>query len=167
VRRQSALLRVPFADGTLTPMPESVSGPEHEPALLTCLDNLATGWHAVVTAGVKPGDNVLVIGDGGVGLCAVAAAGLKNASQIICLGHHDDRLEVARRIGATETINSRDKDEIRARVQDLTAGEGVHAVLQTISGQQSSSATSRTAASTRARSSRTRCRSSRRRRGTA
>lgn len=96
---QSEMLRVPFADGTLTPMPDSVAGPEHEPALLTCLDNLSTGWHAAVTADVRPGQNVLVIGGGG-GLCAAQCARLKGAERVICLEHHDDRLAVASRMGA-------------------------------------------------------------------
>jgi threonine dehydrogenase-like Zn-dependent dehydrogenase len=133
---QSEMVRVPFAGGTLTSMPAAASGPEHELALLTCVDNLATGWHAAVTAGVTAGQDVLVIGDGGVGLCAVVSAAVKGAAQIICLGHHDDRLAVAERLGATELINSREKDEIAARVLELTGGEGAHAVLQTISGEE-------------------------------
>lgn len=133
---QSEFVRVPFASGTLTPMPEEVSGEGHEHALLACVDNLATGWHAAVTAGVKAGDNVLVLGDGAVALCAVASAAFKGAERIICLGHHDDRLAVAQGLGATEVINSRDRDEIVARVLELTGGEGVHAVLQTISGEE-------------------------------
>jgi threonine dehydrogenase-like Zn-dependent dehydrogenase len=133
---QSEMVRMPLAAGSLTPMPEAASGPEHQLALIACVDNLATGWHAAVTAGVTAGHDVLVIGDGAVGLCAVASAVVKGAEQIVCLGHHDDRLAVAARLGATELINSRDADEIAARVLDLTSGEGVHAVLQTISGEE-------------------------------
>jgi threonine dehydrogenase-like Zn-dependent dehydrogenase len=133
---QSELVRVPFASATLTRMPEAVEGPEHEHALLTCIDNLSTGWHAAVAAGLAPGQDVLVIGDGGVGLGSVGSARVKDANQIICLGHHDDRLAIAAGMGATTTINSRDPDEIRDRVLELTGGKGVHAVLQTISGQE-------------------------------
>ncbi len=133
---QSELVRVPFASGTLTRMPEAAEGPEHELALLTCIDNLATGWHAAVSARLAPGQDVLVIGDGGVGLGAVGSARVKGANQIICLGHHDDRLAIAARMGATTTITSREPEEIRDRVMELTSGQGVHAVLQTISGQE-------------------------------
>ncbi len=133
---QSEFLRVPFADGTLTRMPEGVSGPEHERAMLTCIDNFATGWHGVVTAHLAPGQNVLVIGDGGVGLCSAHAAQAKGAEQVLCLGHHDDRLAIASRMGATATFNSRDREEIRERVLDATGGEGVHVVIQTISGEE-------------------------------
>jgi len=131
---QSEFLRVPYARGTLTRMPEAASGPEHEHALLTCIDNLATGWHGVVTANLAPGENVLVIGDGGVGLGSVASARAKGAEQVICLGHHADRLAIAAGMGATETVESRDPDEVRSRVMELTDGEGVHVVVQTISG---------------------------------
>lgn len=75
-----------------------------------------------------------MIGDGGVGLCGAHAARAKGADQIILAGHHDDRLAVGERMGATAVINSRSDEEIRERVMDATDGEGVHMVLQTISG---------------------------------
>src|SRR5262245_60070571 len=131
---QSELLRVPFADATLTRMPESVSGPEHERAMLTCIDNFATAWHGVVTARLAEGQNVLIIGDGGVGLCCAEAARARGAEHSVCSGHHDDRLAVAARMGATALVNSREPEEIRERVMEVTDGEGVHVVLQTISG---------------------------------
>lgn len=131
---QSPVLRVPWADGTLTRMPEATAGPEHELAMIACIDNFPTGWHGVVTARLEPGQNVLVIGDGGVGLCCAAAAQARGAEQIVCAGHHDDRLAIAGRMGATALVNSHDASEIRETVMDLTGGEGVNVVLQTISG---------------------------------
>jgi threonine dehydrogenase-like Zn-dependent dehydrogenase len=102
--------------------------------MLTCLDNFSTAWHGVVTARLEPGQNVPASGDGGVGLCCAEAARARGAENIVCAGHHDDRLGIARRMGATSVINSRDQDEIRERVMEVTGGEGVHVVLQTISG---------------------------------
>lgn len=131
---QSEIVRVPLASGTLTKMPEAVSGAEHDPLMLTVVDVMSTGWHCATAAALKAGDATLVIGDGAVGLCAVHAAALKGAAQVICLGHHDDRLAIAEQLGATTVINSRDNSEVRERVMQLTRGEGVPAVLQTISG---------------------------------
>ncbi len=131
---QSPMLRVPHADGTLTRMPEATSGPEHELAMLPCIDNFSTAWHGVVTARLAPGQNVMVIGDGGVGLSCAAAARAAGADQIVCAGHHDDRLAIAGRMGATALVNSRDAAEIGEAVMELTGGQGVHVVLQTISG---------------------------------
>jgi threonine dehydrogenase-like Zn-dependent dehydrogenase len=131
---QSEYLRVPFAHSTLTRMPEAVAGPEHEHAMLTCIDNFNTAWHGCVRARLEAGQNVLVIGDGGVGLCAAHAAWAKGAEHVICVGHHEDRLRVASQMGATTVLNSRDRDEIHERVMELTGGEGVHVVVSTISG---------------------------------
>jgi threonine dehydrogenase-like Zn-dependent dehydrogenase len=117
-------------------MPEAVAGPEHEPALLTCIDNFSTAWHGAVMARLAPGQNVFVIGDGGVGLCSAHAAKAKGADQIICLGHHGDRLSIASEMGATAVINSRDDEEVREHIMEATGGQGVHVVLQTISGEE-------------------------------
>src|SRR3978361_2256365 len=70
---QAEALRVPWADGTLFPLP--VGGADAlMPSLLTLSDVLGTGHHAAVGAQVRPGKSVAVVGDGAVGLCAVLAA---------------------------------------------------------------------------------------------
>jgi threonine dehydrogenase-like Zn-dependent dehydrogenase len=134
---QSQYVRVPLADTTLQAMPESLSGPEHEMTLLPLVDVMATAWHGLVKAGAKPGHNVLVIGDGAVGLSAVHGAAAMGAANVICTGHHPDRLALATTLGATEVIASRDNDEIRARVHELTDGQGTHVVVDSISGRES------------------------------
>ena len=131
---QSEVLRVPLATGTLTRMPDAVAGPEHEAALLACVDNMATGWHGATAAGVEPGDSVVVLGDGGVGLCAVHAAAVKGAEPVVCLGHHADRLAVAEEMGAHVVISSLEPDDIKEQVMALTGGAGADAIVQTISG---------------------------------
>jgi threonine dehydrogenase-like Zn-dependent dehydrogenase len=131
---QSELVRVPFADTTLIPLPESLRGPEHELALLPTIDVMNTGWHGASTAAVAPGQVALVIGDGAVGLCAVHAASAMEAGQVICVGHHEDRLRVAEELGATTVILSRGRDEIADRVQQLTRGQGAPAVIASVSG---------------------------------
>jgi threonine dehydrogenase-like Zn-dependent dehydrogenase len=131
---QSELVRVPFADTTLIALPESLAGPEHEAALLPTIDVMNTGWHGAATAGVAAGVVAVVIGDGAVGLCAVHAAAAMDADQVICIGHHADRLRVAERLGATTVISSRDVDEVRERVRELTRGQGAAAVIASVSG---------------------------------
>jgi threonine dehydrogenase-like Zn-dependent dehydrogenase len=59
------------------------------------------------------------------------------AANVICTGHHPDRLALATTLGATEVIASRDNDEIRARVHELTDGQGTHVVVDSISGKES------------------------------
>jgi threonine dehydrogenase-like Zn-dependent dehydrogenase len=131
---QSELVRVPLADTTLHPMPEALSGADREASLLPLVDMMSTGWHGLTSAGAAPGQSVVVIGDGAVGLASVHGATAKAAERIACLGHHADRLATAAALGATLTIDSRDDDEIREAVREHTAGEGAHVVVDTISG---------------------------------
>ena len=133
---QGEAVRVPLADGTLVPMPPSVSG---DPALLRAAvpltDVMATGHHAAVAAGVRRGGTVAVVGDGAVGLCGVLAAKRLGADRIFALGHHADRLELARAFGATDLIAARG-DEAIAAVRDATGG-GAEAVLECVGAQSS------------------------------
>src|SRR4051812_48219325 len=132
---QAEALRVPLADGTLYPLPASE---DHAlmPSLLTLSDVLGTGHHAAVVAGVKPGDSVAVVGDGAVGLCGVIAARRLGAEQIIIMGRHRDRTDLARELGATDVVAERG-DEAVQRVRELTGGFGVHAVLEAVGTEQS------------------------------
>jgi threonine dehydrogenase-like Zn-dependent dehydrogenase len=134
---QSQFVRVPRADTTLHPMPEALAGPEHDAKLLPLVDVMSTGWHGLTRAGLRAGQNVVVIGDGAVGLSAVHGATAMGAEQIICTGHHPDRLSLATSLGATETIASRDNAEIAARVHQLTDGQGAHVVIDSISSTES------------------------------
>src|SRR4051812_38165321 len=132
---QAEALRVPLADGTLYPL--SVSE-DHAlmPSLLTLSDVLGTGHHAAVVAGVKPGDSVAVVGDGAVGLCGVIAAKRRGAEQIIIMGRHRDRTDLARELGATDVVAERGEEAVQ-RVHELTGGYGVHAVLEAVGTEQS------------------------------
>lgn len=134
---QAEFIRVPLADGTLQLMPEALAGPEHEMTLLPLVDVMSTGWHGLTRAGAKAGHNVVVIGDGAVGLSAVHCAAAMGAENIICTGHHPDRLALATTLGATEVIPSRDNDEIKSRVYELTNGEGAHVLVDSISSTES------------------------------
>lgn len=127
---QAEALTVPFADGTLYPLPV---GEDHAlmPSLLTLSDVLGTGHHAALTANVAPGKSVAVVGDGAVGLCAVIAAKRLGAEQIIILGRHETRTELAGEFGATDVVPERG-DAAVERVRELTGGQGVHSVLECV-----------------------------------
>jgi threonine dehydrogenase-like Zn-dependent dehydrogenase len=76
---------------------------------------------------VGNGKKAAVIGDGAVGLCGVIAAKQLGAEQIIIMGRHPSRIELAKAFGATDVVSARGEEAIE-RVRALTGGFGVHAV---------------------------------------
>src|SRR3954467_3431036 len=127
---QAEALRIPFADGTLYPIPVTEND-ARMPSLLTLSDVMGTGHHAAVVARVAPGKNVAVIGDGAVGLCGVIAAKRLGAERIIILGRHPARIELARAFGATDVVSERGAEAVE-RVLQLTRGQGAHSVLECV-----------------------------------
>jgi len=94
--------------------------PLDEAALFGCA--VLTGVGAVVnTAGMRPGQTAAVIGLGGVGLSSVLGAIASGARQVVAIDLSDDKLGLARQIGATDTVNARDADAAE-QVRDLTGG---------------------------------------------
>jgi threonine dehydrogenase-like Zn-dependent dehydrogenase len=132
---QAEALRIPFADGTLHKLGVGQDD-ALIPSLLTLSDVLGTGHHAAVVAGVKPGDSVAVVGDGAVGLCGVIAAKRLGAAQIIIMGRHQVRTDLARELGATDVVAERG-DAAVERIRELTGRFGVHAVLEAVGTEQS------------------------------
>jgi Zn-dependent alcohol dehydrogenase len=99
-------------------------------SLLAC--GVITGLGAVVnTAKVSIGASVVVIGTGGVGLNSVQGAALSGAKTIIAVDLSDDKLEVARKFGATHTLNPT-KVDLRKRVKALTDRRGADFVFVTV-----------------------------------
>jgi threonine dehydrogenase-like Zn-dependent dehydrogenase len=131
---QAEALRIPQADGTLFVLP---AGPDDAlmPSLLTLSDVMGTGHHAARMARVDRGKKVAVVGDGAVGLCGVIAAKRLSAEQIIILGHHPDRIALAKAFGATDVVSERG-EEANERVRALTGGYGVHSVLECVGAEQ-------------------------------
>src|SRR4051812_14715741 len=84
---QGEAVRVPLADGTLVKLPVKEDS-ALLPGLLTLSDVMGTGHHGARAARVKPGNRVVVIGDGAVGLCAVIASKRLGAEQIVLMGRH-------------------------------------------------------------------------------
>lgn len=94
-----------------------------------------TGAGAVLhTAQVQAGESVAIIGVGGVGLCAVAAASKLGADPIIAVDLSNQKLEMAMRFGATHGVNAAAVDDPIAAVRALTPGEGLDFVRQPVAG---------------------------------
>lgn len=131
---QGEAVRVPFADATLVPVPGADgTDPGLLRRLLPLTDVMATGHHAAVSAGVARGSTAVVVGDGAVGLCGVLAANRLGAERIIALGHHQDRLALARAFGATDVVTEGGEAAIEA-VRELTKG-GAPSVLECVGNQ--------------------------------
>jgi S-(hydroxymethyl)mycothiol dehydrogenase len=86
---------------------------------------------AINTGGVTRGDSVAVIGCGGVGDGAIVGAALAGATTIIGIDTDDQKLEWARKFGATHTINAKGVDVV-AEVQKLTGGFGADVVVEAV-----------------------------------
>jgi S-(hydroxymethyl)mycothiol dehydrogenase len=86
---------------------------------------------AINTGGVTRGDSVAVIGCGGVGDGAIVGAALAGATTIIAIDTDDQKLEWARKFGATHTVNARHHDVVAA-VQELTGGNGADVVVEAV-----------------------------------
>lgn len=127
---QAEALCVPQADGTLYTLPVGEDDALIA-SLLTLSDVMGTGHHAAVVARVTNGKKAAVIGDGAVGLCGVIAAKRLGAEQIIIMGRHPDRIELAKQFGATDVVSERGEAAVE-RVRELTGGHGVHAVLECV-----------------------------------
>lgn len=127
---QAEKVRIQQADGTLVKVPVAVDSPLL-PSILTLTDVMCTGHHAAVCADVSPGDTVVVIGDGAVGLCAVIAAKRLGAERIILMGRHTARTDLGREFGATDVVTERDEEGI-AKIRELTGGDGAAKVLECV-----------------------------------
>lgn len=129
---QAEYVRVPQAAGTLVAVPKADYTDDQLASLLTLSDVMGTGYHAAVAAGVKPGQTVIVVGDGAVGLSGVLSARLLGASRIIVLGSaHESRNELARKWGATDIVSVRGEEAVEAALE-LTGGVGGDAVLECV-----------------------------------
>ncbi|CAM5285957.1 MULTISPECIES: S-(hydroxymethyl)mycothiol dehydrogenase [Streptomyces] len=123
-----------FADKTLVAAGQCTKvDPAASPAaagLLGC--GVMAGIGAAINTGeVGRGDSVAVIGCGGVGDAAVAGARLAGARRIIAVDIDDRKLEKARSVGATHTVNSRGTDPVEA-IRELTDGFGADVVIEAV-----------------------------------
>jgi threonine dehydrogenase-like Zn-dependent dehydrogenase len=128
---QGEAVRAPLADPTLVTVPGSGYAEDMLRSLLTLSDVMCTGHHAAVSAGVKKGDVVAVVGDGAVGLCAIIAAKRLGAERILALSRNPARQRLAREFGATDILSERG-EEATQKILDMTNGLGVDAALECV-----------------------------------
>ncbi len=125
---QAEYVRTPFADTSLYKVPEGLSDEQ----VLFLADILPTGFEiGVLNGGVKPGDTVVVVGAGPVGLAAIITAKLYGPGRIVAVDLDNSRLERARESGADVTINNSSENVVE-RVQEMTDGLGADVVMEAV-----------------------------------
>jgi alcohol dehydrogenase len=125
---QAEYVRIPHADTSLYPIPEGAD----EEALVMLSDILPTGFECGVLNGkVAPSSTVAIVGSGPIGLAALLTAQLYSPAEIIMIDLDDNRLEVARKFGATQTINSTD-GKAADTVMAMTGKRGVDTAIEAV-----------------------------------
>jgi alcohol dehydrogenase len=125
---QAELVRVPFADSSTYPVPPGLSDDE----LLMLADILPTGYEVGVLNGcVSPGDVVVVVGAGPIGLSSITGAKLFSPSLIVAVDLAASRLEAAKAFGADVVINNTQQDAVAA-IQELTGGLGADVAIEAV-----------------------------------
>jgi alcohol dehydrogenase len=125
---QAEFVRIPYAETSLYPIPEGAD----EEALVMLSDILPTGFECGVLNGkVQPGGCVAIVGAGPIGLAALLTAQFYSPAEIILIDLDDNRLEVAKRFGATATVNSADGKAVET-VMKMTGGRGVDAAIEAV-----------------------------------
>ncbi len=97
---------------------------------MALVEPLTVGYHAADRARIAAGDNVAVFGCGVVGLGAIAAAARRGA-RVIAIDVEDRKLDLARRVGARDTVNSTSRD-LHGALQELTDGDGPLVVIDAV-----------------------------------
>jgi L-iditol 2-dehydrogenase len=118
-------LRIPAAivRHNLLPIPDELSD-----AMAAMTEPLACVLHGVARSNVKPGDRVVLLGDGAIGLMFVAA--LAQRAEVLMFGGSDARLQIAQKFGAAKTFNYRQVPDVPSLVKDLTDGWGADVVIE-------------------------------------
>ncbi|MFO8044962.1 MAG: NAD(P)-dependent alcohol dehydrogenase [Halomonas sp.] len=128
---QAEYLCVPDAQANLSPVPDGLTDDQ----VLMCPDIMSTGFAGAESANIRIGDSVVVFAQGPIGLCATAGARLRGAGLIIAVDGVNERLEMARKMGADVTLNFREVDVV-AEILKITGGRGVDASIEALGLQQ-------------------------------
>ena len=125
---QAEFVRIPYADNSLYPIPAN----SDEEALVMLSDILPTGFECGVLNGqVQPGDTIAIVGAGPVGLAALLTSQFFTPANIIMIDMDDNRLAIAKKFGATLTINSGREDAIN-KIMELTGKKGVDVAIEAV-----------------------------------
>ncbi len=124
---QAEYVRIPHADNSLYAIPEGVN----EEAMVMLSDIFPTGFEiGVLNGSVKPGDIVAIAGSGPIGLAALLTAQFYSPARIIMIDTDANRLEVAKRFGATDTLDP-SRDDIAAWIKENTK-DGVDVAIEAV-----------------------------------
>jgi len=125
---QAEYVRIPHADNSLYHVPDGVK----EEALLMLSDILPTGFEIGVLSGqVKPGDSVVIVGAGPVGMATLLTAQFYSPSRIILVDLDESRLKVGFELGATDVIDS-SKENVVEAIMRLTNEKGVDVAIEAV-----------------------------------
>ncbi len=125
---QAEYVRIPYAETSLYPIPKG----EDEEALVMLSDILPTGFECGVLNGkVRPGSNVAIVGSGPIGLSALLSAQFYSPAKIIMIDLDDNRLEMAKKFGATHVINSSD-GKTAQKLMEITNNIGVDTAIEAV-----------------------------------
>jgi alcohol dehydrogenase len=124
---QAEYVRVPFADTSTHLLPNDVT----DTAAVVLADILPTSYEVGVLNGrIKPGDTVVVVGAGPIGLAAIQTAQLYSPSHIVAVDLATSRLDAAKQFGADVTANT--AEEAERVVGELTGGLGAHVAIEAV-----------------------------------
>ena len=124
---QAEYVRVPMADVAPMVVPEGLSDEQ----VLFLTDILPTGWQAADHAEVKGGDIVAIWGAGPVGIFAIQSAKVMGAERIIAIETVPERIELARKSGATDIIDFENED-VYDRILEISKGRGADSVIDCV-----------------------------------
>jgi Threonine dehydrogenase and related Zn-dependent dehydrogenases len=125
---QAEYCRIPYADNTMYHIPEDMS---YEQALFVG-DILSTGYFGAEKADIHPGDSVLVMGAGPVGMCAANTARLFGPGQIIMVDTVQERLDACLENGIADVVINAKQVNVLERVKELTNGRGVDRSIEAV-----------------------------------
>lgn len=125
---QAEYVRIPHADTSLYRIPPG----SDEEALVMLSDILPTGFECGVLNGkVTPGATVAIVGAGPVGLAAILTAQFYSPAEIIVIDIDDNRLDMARRFGATQIVNNKD-GKAAVKIRSHTTSRGVDTAIEAV-----------------------------------
>src|SRR4249919_3731052 len=125
---QAEYVRIPYADNSLYHIPAGAD----EEALVMLSDILPTGFECGVLNGkVQPGNTVVIVGSGPIGLAALLTAQFYSPAEIIMIDLDDNRLEVAKKLVATKVVNGRDGEAVSS-VMAITGNRGVDVAIEAV-----------------------------------
>lgn len=124
---QSEYVHIPHADNSLYHIPKGIS----DDAAVMISDILPTGFEIGVLNGqVNPGDTIVIVGAGPIGMSTLLTSQFYSPSKIIMVDLDENRLEESKRFGATHTVISKDSAAAIKEIMDITGGRGVDVAIE-------------------------------------